>query len=327
MITVIVVTHNRAAMLRECLESLEAQRSDRPDWRVLVVDNGSTDETASLATGFCQRLERFSYMFEPKIGASRARNRGAGEAQTPYLLFVDDECVFPGDYLDTAHSIIGRGEPVCFGGPIEPRFWPRPVRPKWFKDAYGAYSMPGTATRQSLPDLSAGNLGVSRRAFAQVGGFAAAQGPIGRHMNYGEENILVQALASKFGADKVIYEPSFVNRHLVRPEKFKWRTIISENFRRGMARGRLYGLDTRALAPPVEWSELASSTTFASAKESPTKWTRIAASCKDALLDLTFLRRYNNPTAYPHWQNFVYERWMPYVRWVGIIAGTVTRPR
>ncbi|MFL9828797.1 glycosyltransferase family 2 protein [Rhodoplanes sp. SY1] len=313
MITVIIVTRNRAALLSECLESMSRQHAPE-GWRVLVVDNGSTDGTFAVASAFAGSDSRVSVVVEPELGASRARNRGAREAATPFLLFVDDECTFPEGYVARAFALVRGARPACFGGPVHARFLVDPPRPSWYKDSYGAFSLPAHNPYGGPPRLSAGNLGVCREALLTVGGFPEAFGPVGGRMLYGEENALVAALWDRYGPHRVVYDPGLVNHHLVRPEKYSWPAIFRESYLRGVARGRLaaWGLDEAMRMPPS--SDVAGAELLAG---------RALRALGVALLDLSLLRRVIEPARYPDCRNIVYERWTRYVTAAGILAGRV----
>lgn len=312
MITVAIVTRNRANLLRECLESLSLQRASS-DWRVIVVDNGSDDDTFAVASTFAAADPRFGVVVEPQPGASRARNRAAHEAATPYLLFVDDECTFPDGYVERACALVREREPACFGGPVHARFAAQPPRPAWYKDVYGAFSLPENNPSGGPPRLSAGNLGAHREALLAVGGFPESFGPTGNRMVYGEENAVIAAMWRRYGSEAVIYDAGLINRHLVRPEKYRWATIFRESFSRGVARGRLkahgFGEPDDASAPgPASHGRRGAVP-------------RVLTVLCDAMLDLTLLRRITESGRYPDVRNVIYERWTRYVTMTGLLIG------
>ena len=93
-ISVVIPTYNRSSLLERALESVEAQ-SFR-DFEVVVVDDGSTDDTAA-GLRHWEARDRFRAVFEPHRGAAAARNRGARIAQGEILTFLDsDDTVEPG---------------------------------------------------------------------------------------------------------------------------------------------------------------------------------------------------------------------------------------
>jgi glycosyltransferase involved in cell wall biosynthesis len=89
-ITVLICTRNRAKQLSECLISLVKQ-SEKPD-SVVLVDNGSSDNTKQVCRHFKQQLT-ISYVFEPTIGLPFARNASIQAAHGSILAFIDDDCI------------------------------------------------------------------------------------------------------------------------------------------------------------------------------------------------------------------------------------------
>lgn len=87
-LSVIVVYHNCALYLRECLESLDAQ-TFAGRWEALVVDDGSTDGSADIAREFAERSERFRLLSQPAKGMSAARNLALSQARGRYVAFVN----------------------------------------------------------------------------------------------------------------------------------------------------------------------------------------------------------------------------------------------
>ena len=88
-------TFNGARRIAGCLEALAAQSNGRPI-EILVVDDGSVDDTAAVVGRFPGvRLVRQS-----NAGPASARNRGAREASGSILLFTDDDCVPVANWID-----------------------------------------------------------------------------------------------------------------------------------------------------------------------------------------------------------------------------------
>ena len=101
-ISVVVSTYQRPGHLRRCLQSLAAQQGVDGQFEVIVVDDGSQDETADLVAQF-RRDASFPVKFSthPHEGfqLARCRNSGIRTSTAPYLLFTDGDCVFPADHL------------------------------------------------------------------------------------------------------------------------------------------------------------------------------------------------------------------------------------
>jgi GT2 family glycosyltransferase len=101
-ISVVVSTYQRPGHLRRCLQSLAAQQGVDGQFEVIVVDDGSQDETPELVAKF-RRDAPFPVKFSthPHEGfqLARCRNSGIRASTAPYLLFTDGDCIFPADHL------------------------------------------------------------------------------------------------------------------------------------------------------------------------------------------------------------------------------------
>ena len=93
--SVVIPTFNGGSRIGNCLDSLVKQTTSR-DVEILVVDDGSTDNTA----GVVGRYSSVRLISQSNAGPAAARNRGALEAQGTILLFTDDDCVPMPDWLD-----------------------------------------------------------------------------------------------------------------------------------------------------------------------------------------------------------------------------------
>src|SRR5262245_55735540 len=91
MFSVVIPSFNRVALLGSALNSVFAQSFT--DFEVIVVDDGSTDQTMQYLRAFRDRLAAIR---QPNQGPGAARNRGARHAVGAYLAFLDsDDLWFP----------------------------------------------------------------------------------------------------------------------------------------------------------------------------------------------------------------------------------------
>ncbi len=88
LISVIVATHNRAAMLRQCLDSV--LRTGYPRLEIIVVDNAPASDAAELLVRGCY-AGRIRYLREPVAGVARAHNLGLAAANGGIVAFADDD--------------------------------------------------------------------------------------------------------------------------------------------------------------------------------------------------------------------------------------------
>ena len=89
LLTVIIPVYNCAPVIRRCLDSI-----DYPDNEILVVDDGSTDETARIVLEYIMSHPNVRLIQKENGGASSARNLGLENASGKYVLFIDAD-----DYL------------------------------------------------------------------------------------------------------------------------------------------------------------------------------------------------------------------------------------
>ena len=125
-VSVIVCTRDRPEELRDCLRSLQCQRSAPGE--VIVVDNGPTiPRTRAVVAEF----PRVRYLEEPRPGLSRARNRGVLESRGSILAFTDDDVEVHEDWCasvaavfrdPTIHGMTGLILPRCLDTPAERAF-------------------------------------------------------------------------------------------------------------------------------------------------------------------------------------------------------------
>jgi glycosyltransferase involved in cell wall biosynthesis len=93
-LSVIVPTYNRSGALGRCLEALEGQTVRESLFDVLVVDDGSTDDTAEVVESTRPRLSYdLKYYYQKNRGPAAARNLGLREATGRYVLFIGDDII------------------------------------------------------------------------------------------------------------------------------------------------------------------------------------------------------------------------------------------
>ena len=178
-VSVVVPTLNRSTLLARTLESLTAQRADRVAYEVIVVDNGSSDDTAAVVRTFVDRMPMLRYCVEQQPGVSSARNRGIAESTAPIVAFIDDDNEADEGWVAAIKAFFDAHPDVdCVGGKIEGRFAAPP--PSWLTPQHwGAIAL--QSDKGATPNLDANNASAclltanfaSRRAaLEQVGGFA-----------------------------------------------------------------------------------------------------------------------------------------------------------
>jgi len=117
-VDIVICTYNRASCLDGVLTNLSRQgRGAGVRWRVLVVDNASTNATAEVVAIHRTKsaLPGLRYVFEPMPGLTAARQRGARETTAPWIAFVDDDNFLDSRWLE---AIGAHGEAGGIGGKV-----------------------------------------------------------------------------------------------------------------------------------------------------------------------------------------------------------------
>ncbi len=96
--SLVIPTRNRAQALRLTLQHLSLCQYPYDDFEVLVVDDGSQDETPAVLGEWSEKLPLRSFL-QDHGGTSRARNRAIEAARGRHILFVDDDVLVPPDFL------------------------------------------------------------------------------------------------------------------------------------------------------------------------------------------------------------------------------------
>jgi glycosyltransferase involved in cell wall biosynthesis len=96
-ISVIIPVYNRQAFIGEAIQSVLDQTCS--DYEIIVIDDGSTDETAGVVRRFDDR--RIHYIYQDNQGVAAARNHGLRIAQGEYIAFLDSDDLFLPEKLET----------------------------------------------------------------------------------------------------------------------------------------------------------------------------------------------------------------------------------
>lgn len=168
-LSVIVPVYNGGEAFVECLQALT--RSGFKDWELIVVNDGSQDRSAAVATAFGATLLHTG----GRVGPGAARNQGAKVAQGEYLCFIDADCEVHPDTLGNLAEVLRQRPEVeaVFGSyddaPKAPNFVAQ------FKNLMHHYVHQRSAERST--SFWAGCGAVRRSTFFALGGFDTARYP------------------------------------------------------------------------------------------------------------------------------------------------------
>ena len=116
-ISVVIATKDRASYVERALASFGTQNG-APPFEVIVVDNGSSDDTKGVVERQAARgTYPVTYVYEGEPNRGKARNRGIERAQGYLVLFCDDDVLAPPGYL-AAHDAAHTTSNLVVNGPI-----------------------------------------------------------------------------------------------------------------------------------------------------------------------------------------------------------------
>lgn len=242
LISIVVCTYNRVNLLSGCLNSLTCQTLEPNSFEVIVIDNGSTDDTATVIEDFIIGQKNFRGFKEDHLGLSHARNRGWKEAVGKYVAYIDDDAIAPPDWVFQIKSFIERKPHVAaFGGPYD-SFSMVPV-PDWFPPDYGVLSL-GEEERPLVIGrewITGTNMIFKRELFAKYCGFDTGLGMSGDKVSYGEEpRFLIELNKNKV---PIYYVPSIKVRHLVADYKMKLTWLLFSSYKVGRCYEHTFGMN------------------------------------------------------------------------------------
>ena len=129
MLSVIIPTRNRADLLQLTLKSLQSQTLSADSFEVLVIDNGSTDNTKQAAMSFQQKSGNIRYFFDPTPGLHVGRHLGMRMAKSDILVYADDDIEALPSWLKAIGESFQDPEVALVGGKNLPKFESKP--PGW----------------------------------------------------------------------------------------------------------------------------------------------------------------------------------------------------
>ena len=104
LISVVIPAYNAGQFLDEILESVLSQTYE--NWECIIVNDGSMDNTESIAKKWCERDTRFRYFYKENSGVSDTRNLGIKEARGEYIAFLDADDILTPDSLEVRINVL-----------------------------------------------------------------------------------------------------------------------------------------------------------------------------------------------------------------------------
>ncbi len=241
MLTVLLATRNRAAVLRNTLESFCRLQSPASGWKLIVVDNGSTDNTAGVLESFAGRLPLLA-VAERRLGKNVSLNTGLALVEGDLTILTDDD-VFPRpDWLvQMQRAADAQPQYSIFGGTIVPHWGAPPPGWVWWLELSPIYTVtdPGLEEGPISPLFIFGpNMAIRSAIFQSGGRFDGTIGPRGANYAMGSETEFVLRLEQQ--GHKAWFVRGAVVGHLVGAEHLTTAWVMRRAVRFGRGQYRLF---------------------------------------------------------------------------------------
>ena len=243
-VSVIIPTRNRSPFLRRCLESLTTQTAAADSFEVIVVDNGSTDDTKQVVDSYRSRLPQLRYVEEKVPGLHRGRNRGCLEARGSILLYGDDDIRALPTWVDAIRRAFRNPDVALATGKSIPEFevlppswverlWSRSGDDRWL----GCYSVVdlGDEPKEISPNLVWGcNFAVRAGILRAANGFPPDGMPSDLSLFRGDGETAVSRHVERSGG-RAFYDPLASVYHWVSASRMTAEYLEKRSYLQGIS--------------------------------------------------------------------------------------------
>lgn len=221
-VSVVIPVRNEALTIQQLIQAVRQQAPASWTLDIVVVDDGSTDETAAAARAAGAGVVELGR--RPGGGnPALARNRGASAARGDPLVFLDSDCLPRDGWLARLLATHESGAAVV-GGALD---LPPGLEPMARCDYYcGWYHVHSRRPGGEVPNHPPGNVSVRRAEFARTPGFTEQQ-PVA----YAHEELAWQSAIRRRGG-RIVFNPGAIVYHYNRPG---FRNLLRRNYRWGFS--------------------------------------------------------------------------------------------
>lgn len=212
LISVVLPAYNESKYIRECMLALMEQDLPKEEFEIIVVDNGSNDDTVSIAKEFTDKV-----YIKADCNVGAVRNYGVSHAKGEIIVFMDSDCLAPRSLLSQSAALVKSQEDTAFGGVLRTRDNPNWIEKYWLLE--------NEKNESGQKDLVGGYISLPKQLFTKAGLFDES-------ITSGEDSDLSHRIKRVGGS--VVITPKLYVTHLGNPtttKEFLLRQIWhSENY-------------------------------------------------------------------------------------------------
>lgn len=140
--SIIIPTYNRAGILKRCLNSIANLKKPQKGFEIIIIDNGSTDNTGEIVESFKNKISNLRYFRDSRPGLHICRHLGCNESKGNILCYLDDDSFVSDGWLLGIEKAFLNSEIILASGLILPEYEETPpewLKYVWKKCKYGKY--------------------------------------------------------------------------------------------------------------------------------------------------------------------------------------------
>ena len=261
-LSVIIPTRNRCQWLKDTIKSVSNQSLSPDSYEIIVVDNGSIDNTKAVVNTLKKRNRaQVRYVHENRPGLHNGRHSGLKKARGEILVYVDDDIIAAPIWLEMILKTFAADDVALVGGKVLPK-WEGEV-PQWISLFKNEIEFGWTIGYLSLLDFGNAskeipgkyvfgcNFSVRKDVLVDCGGFHPDGMPEELIQYRGDgETALAQSIQAR--GYKIMYEPKALVYHRVPPKRLTVEYFCRRAFNQGVSESyteirHQHGLDRASL--------------------------------------------------------------------------------
>lgn len=246
MISVVIPSRNRSNLLAQALESIFKQDMPSSKFEILVIDNGSTDDTQHVINQYKSQLNNISGIYAPEPGLHTGRHAGMKAAKGDILVFADDDIEALPTWLSSIDAAFKDPLVAMVGGNNYPLFLQ--TQPEWLNQLWqrpnfsGFKSIPALSViefnrrpKEISPYLIWGcNFAIRKDVLLHSGGFHPDGMPKELIRFRGDGETHVSRYVAESGL-KCVFHPGASVHHKVTPERMTHAYFRQRGFNQGVS--------------------------------------------------------------------------------------------